>query len=494
MSETLDPTGNDVPVGGVVLRTPGLGGVAESYSPAEGGLRGPDDADEDVATLLREQEIERIETIEISEAFEEAGAGETARRTAYDEPAIEVDVSAPNEDYEQVVLYTDESGVTTWNFARDEAGAQDVRRGAGNRTYVLRRYVPSSTAEGALRGPLGNLGSKFIRVLAFRIFDPVLGALSDFFVDEWEKRKHPHRLRTFTVGDKAADGETLHGDDLAFYRQGRALLVIHGTGSSTAGGLGGMDPDVLQQLHDRYEKRVFAFDHPTVGTAPRANATWLLQELEGQGWDVDIVSHSRGGLVARMLIEQASALGLMPGKISVRRVVFAGVPNAGTPLADMEHMQAFVDSYTTMLNLLGHGVPIAATLGSIVAVVKQLAASAINGLDGLQSMDPDGTFLTGLNTGPAGPEAYYALASNYEPPPGSGLGALRDAITDNVFEKQPNDLIVPTKGVYKLADTASSARFPVTKVHEFAAGDAVDHSAYFRHPVGAAQIYTWLTE
>lgn len=493
MSETLDPTGNDVAVGGVVLRTPGLGGVAESYSPDVGGLRGPDDADEGVASLLEEQDIERIETIEITEAFEEADAEDTARRTAYDEPGIEVDVPAPNENYEQVVLYTDESGVSTWNFARDETGAQDVRRGAGTRTYVLRRYVPPSGADGVSRGVLGNLGSKFIRVLAFKIIDPVLGKLSDFFVDEWEKRKHPHRLRTFTVADKATDGETLQGADLDFYRNGRALLLIHGTGSNTAGGLGGMDPDVLQQLEDRYEKRVFAFDHPTIGTAPQANAARLLEALEGDGWDLDIVSHSRGGLVARMLTEQAAALGLMPGKVSVRRVVFAGVPNAGSPLADMDHMQAFVDSYTTMLNLLGHGIPIAATLGSIVAVVKQLAASAIKGLDGLQSMDPDGTFLTDLNKGPAGTETYYALASNYEPAAGSGLAAFCDALMDKVFDLQMNDLIVPTQGVYQLPDSATSARFPVTKVRQFAPGDAIDHSAYFHRPEAASQIYTWLT-
>jgi hypothetical protein len=493
MSEPLDPTGSDVPIGGVVLRTPGLGGVAESYSPAEGGLRGPDDADEDIATLLEEQAIERLETIEITEAFEEADAGETARRTAYDEPAIEVDVAAPNEEFEQVVLYTDESGVTTWNFARDESGAQDVRRGEGTRTYVLRRYVPPGGAEGVSRGPLGNLGSKFIRVLAFRIIDPLVGRLSDFFVDEWEKRKHPHRLRTFTVDDKAADGRTLQGDDLGFFRQGRALLVIHGTGSSTAGGLGGLDAGVLQQLHDHYEGRILAFDHPTVGTAPRANVAWLLQALEGQGWDLDIVSHSRGGLVARTLIEQASELGLMPGKIGVRRVVFAGVPNAGTPLADMEHMQAFVDSYTTLLNVLGAGVPVAATLGSIVAVVKQIAASAVSGLDGLQSMDPDGSFLADLNSGPAGPEAYFALASNYEPPAGSGLAALRDAITDKVFQGKQNDLIVPTEGVYQLGAAATSGRFPVATMRRFEQSAAVDHSAFFRNPDGAAQIHAWLT-
>jgi hypothetical protein len=495
MSENLDPGGGDVRIGGVVLRTPGLSGVAESYEPSVGGLRGPDDADQGTAAVLEEQGIERLETIEITEAFEEADAAQTPRRTAYDEPAIEVEVDAPNEDYEQVVLYTDESGVTTWNFARDESGAQDVRRGSGTRTYVLRRHVPPAPEglAGPARGPLGELGSRFIRVLAFRVVDKAVGRIADHFVDEWEKRKHPHRLRTFTATDARADGDTLSASDLDFYRQGRALLLIHGTGSSTAGGMGGVDRDVLGLLHSHYQGRVFAFDHPTIGTAPKENARALLQALDGQGWDLDIVSHSRGGLVARTLIERAAELELMPGKLRVRRVVFAGVPNAGTPLADMKHMQAFVDVYTTVLNLLAIGVPIAATLGSIVAVVKQLAAAAVGGLDGLQSMNPGGPFLATLNQGPGGPEAYYALASNYEPPPRSGLAAFRDAVTDSVFKGAPNDLIVPTAGVYELGAAAGNARFPVKEVRQFGPDASLDHSAFFTNRDGAGQIHAWLT-
>lgn len=495
MSEELDPTGREVQIGRVRLRTPGLRGVVESRPAIEGDLRGPDNLDSSIAELLAEQEIRRDETIEITGAREEEVADEVVRRTSYDEPAIEVDIPAPNENWEQVVLYTDEVGVTTWNLARETTGAQDVRRGGGGmRTYVLRRHVPKTAAEdGAARGPLGDfLRGKFIRVLRFKILDPVIGRLSDFFVDEWEKRKHPHRVRTFTVDDKATDGRDLAGADLDFFRSGRALLLIHGTGSSTAGGLGSMDAGVLQQLHDAYEGRVFAFDHPTLGTAPRVNAEWLLQALTGEGWNIDIISHSRGGLVARYLIEQTSALGVAPGKVTVRRVVLAGVPNAGTPLADMEYMQAFVDNYLTMINVLGVGVPAAAALGSILAVGKQLAASSISGLAGLQSMDPDGDFLSALNTGPVGPERYYALASNYEPPAGSGLRAFRDAVFDTVFDRKENDLIVPTVGVYQLGDAATTARFPVKDYRRFEAGDSVDHSAFFRHPAGATQIHSWL--
>lgn len=492
MSEDLERDGRDVPVGNVILRTPGLSGHAESHEHVDGDMRGPDNTDDGIAAVLEEQGIRRDETIEITDASEDVEADATVRRTAKDEPGFEVDVTAPNEGQEQVVLYTDEFGVTTWNFAVDQSGGRDVTRGTGDtRTYVLRRHVP---VPGEGRGPLGDLGSKFIRVLGFKILDPVLGRIADFFVDRWEAEHHRHRLRTFTVQDKAQEGTELSDLDLGFLRAGRALLLIHGTGSSTQGGLGGMDDGIVQKLHEEYEGRVLAFDHPTIGTAPRENAVQLLNLLEGQGWELDIVAHSRGGLVARFLIEQANALGLMPGKLAVRRVVFAGVPNAGTPLADMDHMQDFVDTYTTMINVLGRGIPAAAALGTIIALVKQIAASAFNGLDGLTSMDPDGEFLTGtLNIGPAGPEAYFALASNYEPPPGSGLSAFRNALTDKIFQAE-NDLIVPTKGVFELSRGATTARFPVLTRRRFEAADSVDHSAFFRHPAGAAQIFTWLTE
>lgn len=497
MSVELDKTGNDVEVGNVVLRTPGLTGVAESHEPAaDNPLRGPEGFDDQLADILREQDVRRDETIEITEASEEFDADESpgvVRRTANDEPAFEMDVNAPNEGQEQVVLYTDEFGVTTWSFARDVTGSRDITRGSGGkRTYVLRRSVP---VPGDGRGPLGDLGSKFIRVLRFPIVDDAIGFIADKFVDRWEQKHHRPRLRTFTVDDKATPGRDLTEADLDVLRADRALLLIHGTGSSTQGGLGGMVDEVVAKLHEVYGGRVFAFDHPTIGTAPRVNAANLLSELHGQGWKLDIVTHSRGGLVARYLIEQANELGTQSGKLEVGKVVFVGVPNAGTPLADVEHLEDFINTYTTLINVLGQGVPPVAVFGTILALAKQIAAAAFTGLDGLTSMDPDGDFLTKtLNVGPGGPEAYFALASNYEPPPGSGLAAFRDALHDSIFKRAENDMIVPTVGVFQLADGASSQRFPVKAHRRFEADDAVDHSAFFRTAAAAKQIQEWLTQ
>ena len=64
------------------------------------------------------------------------------------------------ENFEKVILYTDESGVTTWHFAQAADGSPDVSRGTGGmRTYVLRRYAaPASDG----RGILGDLGQKYI--------------------------------------------------------------------------------------------------------------------------------------------------------------------------------------------------------------------------------------------------------------------------------------------------------------------------------------------
>jgi len=66
---------------------------------------------------------------------------------------------------------------------------------------------------------------------------------------------------------------------------------------------------------------VLAFDHPTVSVTPTAKATWLADLVRGAGLTVDIIAHSRGGFVARMLTEQPSAVGLGPDSVDVRRLI-----------------------------------------------------------------------------------------------------------------------------------------------------------------------------
>jgi hypothetical protein len=379
----LDPSGGTIDLDEEIsLRTPGLRGSAQVLAAGYPGLRSAaEDADAFVG-LLEAEDFQPTHVIEITDAIEGPTLG--GFQTLRGEDAMEVDVPAPPPGYEQTLLLTDEAGVMTWHFSQGPLAAAPALRGAARRTYRIPRAVRPAPSPGTTRGLAGALGRKVIRVLAFKVAE----IAADKIVSAWESHKRPHRLRTFTAADQASDGTDLAGQALRPLAGKRALLVIHGTGSTTAGGYGNMHSDLMTALQGHYEGRVFAFDHPTIATTPDSNARWLVDHLPGEGWDLDLLTHSRGGLVARTLTERGADVGVTPERLSIKRVVFLGTPSAGTPLADMQHMGSYVDTMTNLLQLLAVGLPIAATLAGILATVKQLAAGAISGLAGLECMLP----------------------------------------------------------------------------------------------------------
>ncbi len=79
------------------------------------------------------------------------------------------------------------------------------------------------------------------------------------------------------------------------------LLFIHGTNSSTDGAFNGLKTnDAYNTLFKFYNGRVLAFEHKTLSESPVKNVTDLLNALP-QGIVLDVVSHSRGGIVADLL-------------------------------------------------------------------------------------------------------------------------------------------------------------------------------------------------
>lgn len=90
-----------------------------------------------------------------------------------------------------------------------------------------------------------------------------------------------------------------------------------------------------------------AFDHFTLSDDPRQNVQWLIDNMpDGTNLTVDIVCHSRGGLVARTLAEQISSFRLGSKRINVDRIIFVAVPNAGTALTDGVCAEKSLDLYT----------------------------------------------------------------------------------------------------------------------------------------------------
>jgi hypothetical protein len=484
----LNPNGNPVRVGNVLIRSPGLAGEATVHMPDAPEVRAATLTSDELENALANESLVPQETIEVTGTREVDAGAAAVRSTHFDEPAMEIEVPDPGAGWGQMIMSVDESGVMNWNFPRSDDLAIDTTRGAGSRRYLIPRRVVPAPEEGASRGLVGAVGKKILKVLAFPLIDPVVGRVSALLAARWEARKRPYRVRSFTPDDFAQfEARTLGADDWRSLTTGRSLLFVHGTFSLTHSGFGTLPAQTVADLNKMYGGRVFAFDHFTLSDDPMTNVVWFINNLpDGAELEVDIVCHSRGGLVSRVLAESQTRLALGSRKITVRKIVFVGTPNAGTVLADAQYIGDFIDSYTNILNMFPFN---GATdvLEGIITVAKQIAVGAAKGLEGLQSMAPGGEFLAELNSGAKGNTEYFALASDYEPVDAGLAFYVRDRLFDKIFN-QRNDLIVPTEGVFA---ANGSGYFPV-KNFSFDSKKGVQHSGFFANGEATAQIISAL--
>jgi pimeloyl-ACP methyl ester carboxylesterase len=270
------------------------------------------------------------------------------------------------------------------------------------------------------------------------------------------------------------------------------LLFIHGTTAQSNTAFDQLPAATLTELGRRYGGRVFALDHFTISVTPHDNIRWLAEQLTALGGGspltLDIVSHSRGGLVARVLAERAADIGLA-GRVTVRNLVMVAAPNAGTALADKAHLSQLMDRVTDLAQFIPDA-GVTDVVGLVLSILKQLTVGAFGGLEGIMAMDPAGEYLKAFNTTPGSTATYRAIASNYQPVRGASLARIaRNAGTDFVFKKADNDLVVPTDGVFQLDGVAG---FPIADPLVFPAEAGVDHSSYFTRPEVSAKLLEWL--
>lgn len=476
---TLDPGGGPVRVGSVTLRTPNLVGEANVRPPVTERTRGAEFAGDDLETALRNAGVASQQAIELS-ARSEAAVEETTRSPS--EPAIEVEVADPGPNQGQIVLYRNESGVRTWHLSKS------TRRG-DKRTYLVRRYA-AAPRESGTRGPVAAIGKAILEVLVFPLIDPVIGRIADDFVERWEKKNRPYRIRAFTPANyRDSEASPLKAGDWDTLSKGRALLMVHGTFSRTDAAFGDLPSEFVENIFQMYGGRVFSFDHPTLSVDPKQNAEWFVRALpEDTSLELDIVCHSRGGLVSRVLAEKQSQLPIASRNLAVRKVIFVATPNAGTLLADTRHVGDFIDTYTNLLTFFP-STGVTDVFEAIITVLKQVAVATVKGLSGLQSMLPNGDFLHGVNSGRKDEKSYFALASNFEPADPGLKAFAEDRLMDAIF-KAENDLVVPTAGVY---EKNGSDFFPITEKHVFAADASVAHTGFFANASARERILDWLS-
>jgi hypothetical protein len=143
-------------------------------------------------------------------------------------------------------------------------------------------------------------------------------------------------------------------------------------------------------------------------------------------------------------------------------------------------------------NLLGIAPDVGVTdvLSLVIGVVKQLAVGSLTGLDGLTAMQPNGEYLRWLNQPGRDIATYFAVSSDYDPPPGTRLGRLaRTHLINTAFAGAANDLMIPVEGV---SAPNGATPFPITALLTLKDARSVDHSSYWASPGVLAQLRDWL--
>ncbi|HEY9422245.1 MAG TPA: TCAD7 domain-containing protein, partial [Thermoanaerobaculia bacterium] len=302
----------------------------------------------------------------------------------------------------------------------------------------------------------------------------------------------------------------------------RVLLFVHGTFSSTIGAFGALGETpwgqkLLAGARASYDL-LLGFDHPTLSEDPTANATELLNGLQGIPWKVppriDIVTHSRGALVVRSLIEHL--LPISGWRPQIGRVVFVGATNAGTELARTENWQELADLYTNLavgtcrvLGMIPQAKSVSLVLKELIqgigAFVKYSATHTVEerAVPGLAAMEPDGDFVVRLNQTQQGQPTleasdYRAVTSAFKPRlqgdhqprelPRRFLQWLAGAATTQLM-KEANDLVVNTVSMISIDPHAG--RF-VKDSLDFGENPQVYHTNYFTRPEVANALGRWL--
>ncbi|GEA89336.1 esterase/lipase family protein [Cellulomonas cellasea] len=494
-------TALDLP--GARIRSVGVAAEVDAVPREQAGGRRSDAAELDVeladhgvpergarllADTLARLEMRPVLTIPLTDVSTVTTGG--PHRGDADEPSLEVTVEAPLPDEGQVVLEVDATGVVAWHVPlAAEASAERSGLEQVFRIPVRQRDVPGEPPDGsAERGVLGFGVRKVLEVLRYPLH-AAAGAVGELAVAAWEGRFRPYGARlgsSVQALAARADGFALSADQVRSWDGRPTLLLLHGTFSTGTAAFSHLlgDADLARTLRDTYESRVLVLDHPSLHVDPVENARWLLARLPPDlDLVLDVVAHSRGGLVARALAAPQTAEGLHRRPVQVRTTIHVGTPNSGTVLAGPERWGTLLDIMTNLAVLLPDDT-VSAPLTAVIETVKQVATGVLDGLDGLRAMAPGSDLLGNLTVPPSARGRVFTVASDYEavdaPVPLRALDVLVDP-----FFGEGNDLVVPSQGV--------STGMGALESHVVPRAPSVTHTAYFRDPAVRRLVAGWLS-
>jgi hypothetical protein len=337
-----------------------------------------------------------------------------------------------------------------------------------------------------------------LRCLVYPVAEKLIGLAAKELARLWEGHAHPYMLSRLAAPASGAMNPSwvpLSASGIQALNGKNVLLALHGIFSTVSGSFGSIDAHSWRVLATRYDA-VLGFDHPTVGTDPIENVRTLLGLIpNGTKLKVDILSHSRGGLVGRVL---AGELTDPPGgplsdldAISIGKIIFVGTPNQGTVLVEPDNLRHLVDRFTSMLRIVPPGPWSGATtvMSAVLEIVKIIGMGAEGGLPGLACMTPTSDLIAALNAPPRASYIPYAVSTDFEPTGGLQWLFL-DAGTDLVFGGTSNDVAVPTAGISEAPDP--NFPVPAADLLPLGGGDTW-HCSYFERVDVKTRLLEWLT-
>lgn len=266
---------------------------------------------------------------------------------------------------------------------------------------------------------------------------------------------------------------SLHNIATSLTESAPYLVLVHGTLSTTKDAFEklqqGENP-LWEQIYNLYQSRVIALEHRTLSVSPIQNAIDFLTSCP-KGISIDILSHSRGGLVADVLTKcdsrnasegfnndelsvvkknDPTSYKLMltlnalakEKQITVGKVVRVAAPSSGTTILSrrVDHF------FNLMLNGIGLALGVRNPLYAIVKsflleLIAQKADPEV--MPGLASMVPDSYFQKMLNSSTNVVESdLYNIAGDAEVG-GFTMNSLK-VILANMFYLTANDWVVDT--------------------------------------------------
>ncbi len=502
--QTLRPDGRPVELVdlGFTLVSTSLSARVETYPGSAPGTRsgGPGLT----GPVLRSAGVRELGTVTLQDAHP----------TRAQAKQVELFIPAGGPDDGRLLLYIDENGGITFHLPQLERqpprGIRAGREGLLRFEVPLRPPVAEPETTPKVRGIGGMLAKKVLKVIGWKVVGVAARRVGPPLVRGWESEHRPTRALSWpTLFDPAApDLESL------IPPAGRSLLFIHGTFSRAATAFAGLaeDSGFLREIQARYGDHIYGFDHATLGSGVATNVMQLYRKFAPGVHNLDIVCHSRGGLVARVLrdlteaqLKQRFAFDTERGQydsdltawgrhwripdgvqLKVNRILFVATPNSGTVLAQPTHLKKYLDILMTATNLLPDGFDV--TVDAILTVAKLLLSEVMPVLPGLDDQQPQSSLLPLLAPTPRPEDA--AIQTNYSAPPGlQAVMRAADEVADFIFGQKENDLVVPTAGVSQWAEVV----FEPERCLPFAAERGVHHCNLFSQAETREKLLAWLT-